>query len=272
MSSVILYHHLGLGDHFMCHGIVREYCKKYDKVALFCYPHNYPSVAFMYRDLKNLNIIQGNDAFARQYIASEAGNGSGPDHYDEVRLIGFEFLDEWGGRQLEKQFYALAGVPLEKKWDSFYIERDPVREKALFDKVAPKGDYAFIHEDLPRQYLIKRNKIGAGLEVFSPQRAFTENIIDYCLMFEKAKEIHVIDSSFMFLIDCLPYSNPTQKLFVHRYSRENDEWKLPILKKPWTILSDSEQTHKPPMTWARIVGYTKYYLKRVLRAFGLMKK
>jgi hypothetical protein len=65
----------------------------------------------------------------------------------------------------------------------------------------------------------------------------TDNLFDFCDVIEKAEEIHVIDSSFMFLIDCLPYEAPNQKLFVHRYARPNAAWNLPILKKPWVILN-----------------------------------
>ena len=35
MSEIYLYHHLGLGDHISCHGIVRYYCEKYNKVKIF---------------------------------------------------------------------------------------------------------------------------------------------------------------------------------------------------------------------------------------------
>ena len=102
--------------------------------------------------------------------------------------------------------------------------------------MAPKKDYVFLHEDVSRKYIIKRDLINKDYSVFTPDIKFTNNIIDYCTIIEKAKEIHVIDSSFMFLIDCLQYNNPDQKLYIHRYTRENNEWQLPILKKDWHIL------------------------------------
>ncbi len=233
MSSVLLFHHLGLGDHIMCHGIVREYCKKYDRVAIFSYPHNYSSVSFMFRDIPNLTILQGDIEFARACIAKNTLDRK----YDEVKILGFENLNRTDGVPLEKQFYDLAGLPITKKWESFYVQRDFKKEKELSDRVALKGDYAFVHEDAGRKYLIKRKYIGKECAVFLPSAVLTDNIFDYCTIIEKAKEIHVIDSSFMFLIDCLAYENPKQKLYVHRYSRENNEWQLPILKKDWYILT-----------------------------------
>lgn len=244
MSSILLYHHLGLGDHFMCHGIVREYCKKYEKVAIFCYPHNYPTVSFMYRDLPNLMIIQSDDAAAKELISKNVSQPEGS-KYDEIKIVGFQNLNRTDGIPLEWQFYQIAGVPLEKKWDSFFIKRDLEKEQALFKKVAPEGDYAFIHEDIPRKYIIKRELISENCATFTPGREFANNAIDYCTIIEKAKEVHVIDSSFMFLIDCLPYHNPNQKLYIHRYARDNNEWQLPILKKDWRIFIERHDKRQP---------------------------
>lgn len=52
-----IHHHLGLGDHIICNGMVRYFYKKYKKILLFCYTHNYENVNYMYRDLYNLDII-----------------------------------------------------------------------------------------------------------------------------------------------------------------------------------------------------------------------
>lgn len=244
MSSVLLYHHLGLGDHIMCHGIVREYCKKYERVAVFSYPHNYVSVSFMYRDLKNITIIKGDDAFARKYISDNASKFD-KDKYDQVIFLGFQYLDRNSGVPLEKQFYQIAGVDLAKKWDAFFIKRDLEREQSLFEQSTLGDEYIFLHEDPARNYRIDRKKINEKYKILTPDKKLTENIFDYLTIIEKAKEIHVIDSSFMFLIDCLPYNNPNQKLYIHRYSRENNEWQLPILKKDWHILTPENSKLDP---------------------------
>jgi len=235
MSSVLVYLHLGLGDHLMCHGIIREYAKKYSRVALFALPHNYESVAFMFRDLPNVEIIKADDAGARKFIEENKTKAAG-ERFDEVKIIGFEFLDRASGIPVEKQFYKIAGVPFEKKWDSFYVERDLAKEQALFDKIAPKSDYIFLHEDASRGYGVNRKRVRSDLPIIVADPKVAPNMFDYCTIIERAKEIHVFDSSFMFLVDCLQYSAPDQKLFIHRYARSNPTWKLPIMKKDWHIL------------------------------------
>jgi hypothetical protein len=236
MSNILLCHHRRLGDHIICHGIVREYCKKYKKVAIFSLPHNFPSVSFMYRDLKNLTIIKGNDAFVKRFIFLNTFK-FGKFKYNQIKLVGFQYLNQYSGVPFEKQFYQIAGVDFAKKWESFFVERDLERERALFKQASLKKDYVFLHEDVRRNFIIYREKIKKNYAIFTPDKKLTENIFDYCTIIEKAKEIHVIDSSFMFLIDCLNYENPDQKLYVHRYARENDAWLLPVLKKNWHIFA-----------------------------------
>jgi hypothetical protein len=94
-----------------------------------------------------------------------------------------------------------------------------------------------LHEDAPRNYLIERKFIDKRYEIFQPDISITNNMFDYCSIIEHAKEIHVIDSSFMFLVDCLLKDIPDNKLYIHRYARQNNFWQLPILRKKWTILT-----------------------------------
>ena len=235
MPSILILHHLGLGDHIMCHGIIREYAKRYDKIGLFCLPHNHASVAFMFRDIPGFTAIKATEQEAREYIRTNAKRTDGS-RYDKTKIIGFEFLDKTSDVPLEMQFYTLAGIDISKKWDSFKVNRDRTLEKSLFTKAAPEKQYAFIHEDRTRSYTIDRKRIDPRLAEFSPRTELAENFFDYATIIENAAEIHVIDSSFMFMIDCLDYTNPNQKLYIHRYARENNEWQLPILRKDWVIL------------------------------------
>ena len=58
---IYLYHHLGLGDHIICNGLVRLLTKNEKTYGLFCKEHNVKSVSFMFRDIKNLSIIPVNN-------------------------------------------------------------------------------------------------------------------------------------------------------------------------------------------------------------------
>lgn len=232
MSSVLIYHPLGLGDHIACSAIVREYSKTHSRVGLFCSPQNEPSVAFLYRDLPNvyIHLLRSHKEIKWLRIRNFFNRGKG--HWDRIQHIGS--FDPESGVKYERQFYQSAGIALDKMWDSFYVARDSAQEQALAQKLAPAGSYIFIHEDA--RFPLDTLKINSSLPAVRPDLALTRNIFDYCLLLQNAAEIHVMDSSFMFLVDCLAYTNPTQKLFVHRYARENLAWNLPILKKDWQII------------------------------------
>ena len=63
-NQVYFYHHLGLGDHFHCNGVVRYLLKnRYQgkKVHLFAKKKYFEMVKFMYRDLDQLKIISVTD-------------------------------------------------------------------------------------------------------------------------------------------------------------------------------------------------------------------
>jgi hypothetical protein len=239
MSSIILLLPFGLGDHIICHSIVREHCVKYERVTIFAEPRNIETVKFMYRDLKNLIIIAGNKSFAKNFILSHLAINAPATvtpRYEYLKIIGFQYFNPHSGVLFEQQEYQLAGLDLEKKWSGFKIDRDLIREQQLLKKSGIRGEYVFLHEDRSRNYIINRNLISKKFNFFVPKPQMTDNMFDYCTIIEKAKEIHVIDSSFMFLIDVLNYNNPEQKLYIHRYARPNIEWKLPILKKNWQII------------------------------------
>ena len=102
LLPIILFHHLGLGDHIMCHGIVRQYCQLHRKVVTFAKEHNYDSVSFMYRDLENLEIIKGDDSVAKNYIKENP--------HVRVKYVGFGDLNPTSLLSLDKQFYQLAEV------------------------------------------------------------------------------------------------------------------------------------------------------------------
>jgi hypothetical protein len=110
--------------------------------------------------------------------------------------------------------------------------RDRTREEGLFRRIGPAGAYAFLHDDA--RFHIDRGRITART-IVTPDVGLTGNVFDYCLLIEKAAEIHVIDSAFMHLIDLLPDFG--QKLFFHRCARPTKTWQLPSLKKNWMILT-----------------------------------
>lgn len=232
-SRVLLDFHHGMGDELICNGLVREYCRTYDTVGIFCLARNYPSISFMYRDLLNLRIHVIRSHTERYRFRFCNAFRFGRDRYDEIRAI--DAYDDECGVRFERQVYTTFGVLLEKKWDSFFVERDREREEALLTKTGVSEPFQFVHDD--GRFPLDRTRISPTLAVIEPTKELTNNVFDCCGAIERAAEIHVVDSSFIVLIDCLPYVNNAQRLYKHQYARATPTAQSPLLKKPWIVLS-----------------------------------
>jgi len=230
MSSIYIYHHLGLGDHIIANGMVRTIAKKYDKVYLFCKAHNFLNVSFMYRDLP-LKLILIEDPKSINYFR----NFNPQNNY--IIAGGEPFWEIFNKKDnkfyIDEIFYQLAGVPIENKWKEFHIERDLEREKHIYYNILGLKDgeeYAFIHDTLERK-ITKQKPL---IKIIKPDNKDIK-IFDFLYTIENAKEIHCINSSFSCLIECMKMDNP---LFLHQYARTDSggDLELGLMKANWKII------------------------------------
>ena len=208
-----IYHHLGLGDHIICNGMVRHFHKEKGSLKLFCYEHNYKNVAYMYRDLDNFELISIKDLSEADLIIENL------DSSIEVIKIGFDKLQEFTDRTFDKAFYAIAGLDFSVKVDNFYLKRDLELEKEILYKMNPRGEkYIFIHDDIHRGFKIDESRISSPYK-----RIYNDNSIPLfnCIsLIENAEEVHVMQSSIKDLINCFKFEKP--KFFLHEYVRNYD--------------------------------------------------
>lgn len=232
-KELYIYHHLGLGDHIICAGIVREYAKRYDYVYLFVKQHNKLTVNSIYYYDNNIVTVPlpSDTADARAVEIINHGN-------KQTLVVGFGDLNTV--EPFDQQFYKLAGVDFSKRWSKFNYYRNEISELALLDKLLPKerpvAPFALRHHDVMRGYIIHEEKFTPGLPVVDLPHLPGYSMTDYLALAACASEIHVIDSSFMFLLDSVSICEKEPPLYIHRYSRQNVDWNLPTLKKNWTIL------------------------------------
>ena len=239
-----IYHHLGLGDSIICNGMVRYLSNKIGGVSIFSKDHNYETVKFMYRDDKNINVIpvKGSDAEVMKYLTDIHPPYKEPFIKKTIKS-GFENL--WANASnpnshsyspspgFDKRFYEIIGLGFNIRWDNFKVIRDPDREKNLFDKLGLKEkEYIFLHDD--NRFRIDRSKIPSNIQVVTPIVGLTPNIFDYCLIIEKALEVHTIESSFQFMIDSLGLN---ENNYVHRYSRFLTEGEKPVYRTVKKIIT-----------------------------------
>jgi len=215
-ETIYIYHHLGLGDHISCHGIVRYYCGIYSKVFLFVKEHNYKNVKYMFNDIENLDYIIGDDDFAKSFIKNNS--------LKNVLYVGFNLNNI---ENLELQFYNMAKLPVNFKYDFFHINRNTDKEIEIFNELGlEKNNYIFLHKG---EYQLNNDVIPENVKIVEPNN---HGLFDWMYVIENAKEIHCIDSSFLCLIDCMNIDKNI-KLVNHRYVRKYPEWIKVWTNKKW---------------------------------------
>jgi hypothetical protein len=214
-----IYHHLGLGDHIICNGLVRTITSDGNDYCLFVKEHNLESVKFMYRDLKNLSFIVGDDIFCNNFLVD----------IDDKIIIGFNTLPD---KSWDELFYYQVGVGFSKRWEMFKVVRDFDRELYLYNKLNPNNDeYILIHskgsDNIDRiDYTLLNNNIK---KIYVENH--TGNMFDYLTLVENAKEIHCIESSFQVMVDSFTINND-----IYFHNNKNTRGFQHKIKNNWLIV------------------------------------
>tara|TARA_R110000824_G_scaffold132903_5_gene295506 strand:+ start:447 stop:1178 length:732 start_codon:yes stop_codon:yes gene_type:complete len=235
--------HLGLGDHIICNGLLRELRKKFDIVYMPVKQHNTHSVRDLFRDDPGIEIIPvrgDNDAKSKQSLFAR--------HVDEVIGVGnfgTGFLENC--KSFDESFYIQCGVSFKERWSSFFYKRDLEKEEELYHELATDEPYIFVHDDLQRDYIIDEKHFLDGAQIIRPIHRFGEeslnSLFHYGKLVEGAQEIHCIDSSFACYIEHLN-TKKVKKMVLHRYIKQQKELQthdknhpfFPQYKKKWEII------------------------------------
>jgi hypothetical protein len=216
MTLKYIHHHLGLGDHIICNGMIRHLCKYNDNIVLFCYTHYYENISYMYSDLQNLEIF---DFDTEQEII----NFTKRNRTVETNLIkpGFDNLDSCLDRMtFDEAFYHLVGLDFSVRFDEFYIPRDLEREKEVCETLNPENEkYIFVLDDPKRGYLIDKNKLPSDYKIIENDYRFL--MFDYISLLENAEEIHMMQTGFLDLVNSYEMNKP--KIYRHNYVRNYPE-------------------------------------------------
>lgn len=199
----IVYHHLGLGDHIICNGLVRYLINNFNlkRIGLIVKQANVENVIRMFEDKPEIHflVLNNDNDFERLYKRNK-----------DVPLlkVGFE---KSRNEDFDKSFYDSLFVPFIERWNSWYVQRDRRQEDKIFEALDIQDDYIFIHD-----YSSVGNynlNIQSNLRQIRPYKLDCEkSIFDWIKVIENAKEVHVISSSFVHLINSLKLNN---SLYFH---------------------------------------------------------
>lgn len=209
MKIKYLLHHLGLGDHIICNGMVRNFCEQNDQINLFCYSQYYENLKHMFRDLKNLVLLNfETESHIHDFIHRN-------DLYPNLIKIGYQnlfpLLHE--NTSFDVVFYELAKMDFETRFSKFFFERDFQREEKLIKFLNPTNEpYIFVHDDPERNFVIN---VKSKFKIIKNDKRFL--LFDYLGLLENANEIHLMQSSFRDLLNSYKISKP--RIYQHNYVR-----------------------------------------------------
>jgi hypothetical protein len=216
MNSVVLYHHLGLGDHFVCNGLVHKVSKDFDLIYLPCKVSNYPTVKYLYSESSKIKVFKiNNDEFCEISAFASLMNLM-------ILIVGFQNCEV---KNWDRSFYNQLGIDFSERYNSFYL---PNKKPDVLMTV-PLEDYILIHDE--SSVGAYKLNIESDLKFVKIERGLSDNLFSFIDIIKNAKEIHCINSSVFHLIDSL--NETTDKLFYHDIRRTDDsefkvsgKWKI----------------------------------------------
>ncbi len=224
-SPTYLNWHLGLGDAFICNGLVRALLKRGRSLILPVKPQNVEAVGSMFGGLTNLQLLpihhEHPDWRATEAACKVLGIG--------YLGLGYKTDNRFVTLPWDLEFYHQAALPTEDRWRLFDL---PAR---FMQRTPAAPDFAFVHDDPDRGYCIDARRMGVSLPCVFPDRR--QPIHGAAMTMCDAKEIHCIDSSMLNLaegLNALGALKATRFVF-HRYARPGGH-PPGGLRAPWEIL------------------------------------
>lgn len=224
MKPLYLDFNLGLGDAIIQNGLVRTLAKERD-VFVPCWAHNFPTVSHMFSDLEQVAVmvVEGDGIPTSEQLASYGARDM------EILSVGINYHGPIDCGRWDENFYLRADVPFDAKWGWFHV---PTSNSEF--PVGIQGKFLLMHDDPRRDFTIARSMfedMNRRAVIKVEERGL---LTDWRRHILEAGQIHVIDSSFMHLVELMP---TTGKLFYHKYARAQGSRQHTdaVLRKDWRV-------------------------------------
>jgi hypothetical protein len=218
--SIIVHHHLGLGDHFICNGLVNSLCNVYDKIYLACKKHYYPTVKYLYQENSQVEVFE--IAQEPQDIFAFSSANSLP-----ILHVGFQHCDI---QNFESSFYQQLGYDPGVQYSAFRMPAITFNGNCMLEQwqTSIGHDYIFVHDQSSVQKFPLH--IESTLAKYVVEKSQTNNVLDYVPLMLNAKEVHVINSSIQALVWPLLMQGYFKKteIFFHDFSKVYQNQSIPI--------------------------------------------
>ena len=223
MKKVYIYHHLGLGDHISCNGLVRTIVNKNKNniYYLFCKNSLADTIRFMYRDLGNIKVKPIKSIHADKEIEKyllKLKNKS------KIIKIGFQNYNKIYAKinlknnpvTYDMVFYKQMGINYKNRFTNCYWKRNKKEENRVYRKLIknPKKKYLFVHDEPSLDYKIDQSFFSKGYEVIKNDK--NEILFNLAKVLENASELHLMESSIRNMAESLDLKAKNKFLYIWR--------------------------------------------------------
>lgn len=217
--SIVLLHHTGLGDHFICNGLVHALAEKHGALDLMAKPHLVKTVKHLYQDWNNINVIPIDTDELNDSVKYASSIGK------DLHIVGFGNCDF---DNFETSFYTQCSLDPMMEYDNFKLPTDLSGSKKFYEETVDRlgKDYIFIHS--VSSYKPFNLKIDSKLPRHIADKSDTDDVLDYVDTICNAKEVHVINSGLNNLVFQLYYKDMTKGDIYYHNARKLEDGGIPV--------------------------------------------
>ncbi len=208
---LIVFQHLGLGDHFISHGIIVEISKRTRNLYVLCKPHNHPTCSAIFGNLGNVFSVPAKRLLIRSEefrVAVDAAIELEADifmigHHPSIKQ------DTW-----DRDFYSISGVDFSMRYSSFSPNMIPVPANSTRDLLRTLAPgFRLVHRS-NSEGEIQINLVPDSAPILEVDTKLSDNLLQWMHVACRAAEIHCVPSSFYCMIDSF-VPLVTSRLYLH---------------------------------------------------------
>jgi hypothetical protein len=220
-----IFHHLGIGDHIICNGMVRYFTQIYqsENIRLFCHDHYKENIKYMYRDEERIIVLPIKNENRIHHFLSKTTDKSIKIGFYDLAAYEHGYKTQHSTKTFDEAFYDLAQLNFKIRFDNFFVERNADKEEEALDYLNPnREEYIYVHDASERGFVIDPLKHRSDLKII--RNDFKYNIFQFRKVLENATEIHTMQTGMLDFCNSVPLEKP--KIFVHKYVRNYDDFIL----------------------------------------------
>ena len=223
-KTIIVHHHLGLGDNIICNGLINKLSESLDTIYLPVKSHYYEMIKFLYLDNNKIKFFQVTNNNSEHDVEVYAKKNN-----LRILRIGFEKVKK---NPFNTWFYEQLDYPYDYSYDYFKLPDNGSKGEELEAHLceyysANKDNYILVHNQSHENTYDLKNINSKDIIYMSKDSDLFDNMFYYKTLILNAKQIHCINSSFLHLVERIKTDS---HLYYHNVRNSNfklsDKWNV----------------------------------------------